>query len=173
MADATPESLDHTTAPRETGAPKGGRPAIVVLQRGGQGESPRGTLNRQARALDQRWPLTPEQRAEIVQTALELLRDGKSAQRTRLAAARVLVAADQVNVRREATEAADGRQQSADATALLKEGFRSPEARALLARLTELGCLPAPQAGADQATATSDNTNYVQSSDNPPDSPVQ
>lgn len=57
-------------------------------------------LNLMVRAMSERWPITPEKRDEMIQAAQEVMRSAKSA-RTKLAAMKVLLMADALNVRTE------------------------------------------------------------------------
>lgn len=57
-------------------------------------------LNMQERAIRERWPITPEKRAEMIQRAQEIMQLAKSP-RTKLAAMKVLLMADAMNLKSE------------------------------------------------------------------------
>jgi len=59
-----------------------------------------GDLNMEERAIRERWPITPEKRAEMIARAQEIVQLAKSP-RTKLAAMKVLLMADAMNLKSE------------------------------------------------------------------------
>lgn len=69
---------------------------------GGQGELTRGELVLVARAIRNDWPISNDVRAKLVSQMVWLM--DNSDERYQVAAAKVLVAADAINARRESTD---------------------------------------------------------------------
>ena len=108
------------------------------------------------KALKEDWPLTASERREVIQEALAVLRSDQSP-RCKMTAARVLVAADLVNVRREGLSS---RERSADldsALTSLQSMLSSPESRRLLAQLAQAN-LAGPPGAQDGSTVVGGST---------------
>jgi hypothetical protein len=92
------------------------------------------------RAVSEGWPILPELRARVVQEC-EAILDMRAASPRLLAlklhAARLLVQADAVNVRRERTAVAERGQEVSAQVGALHELLASPEGRRALCALTE------------------------------------
>lgn len=101
------------------------------------------------RAVNHAWPVGPQERQEVVDAAMRVLRNSGSEVRV-LAAAKVLVQADLVNVRREANQIAERSQDVAAATAALRAALASPAARDALANLSDQLCQEQPGGQAHQ-----------------------
>ena len=82
-----------------------------------------------------RWGLTDDERREIIAAMMRVVRESRS-DRSMVMAARVLVAADAVDAKREATTLEDQRGQQHVAVAALRTALGSPQARAALAGLS-------------------------------------
>jgi hypothetical protein len=82
-------------------------------------------LRMEERALRHRWGLTPEQRQEIMDCALEIVRTAPS-RRDRIAAMRVLVHCDEIDRRREAQEAQAQAASHAQQASVLKQLLATP-----------------------------------------------
>jgi hypothetical protein len=111
----------------------------------GQGDLAPPTSSRRDLALERRafqegWPITPEVRQQVVDEAINILQTAKSTAR-RLAAVRVLIAADSVNVRREANAVTERNGERATTADMLGSTYRAAlenaVTRELLIRLDE------------------------------------
>jgi hypothetical protein len=133
----------HLTPPRPSRY--AGRMAPNLILHAGQGDIAPRTSSRRDLALERRafregWPITPEVRQQVVDEALNILQTARSPAR-RLAAARVLIAADTVNVRREANAVMERNGERSALTDVLGATYRAAlenaETRELLIRLDE------------------------------------
>ncbi len=108
---------------------------------GGQGEVSRSDLRLADMAMRHEYPLTDEIRLNIVSTAHGILMASEDP-RWQLLAAKVLLTADSVNVRRETNRVAERQTDVHEATVLLREAMKTPEARKLMAGLSDEICKP-------------------------------
>jgi hypothetical protein len=93
------------------------------------------------RAVRERWPITDQIRQLVVDEAARIVQTGRTPA-LQLAAAKVLLAADLVNARREANPDEERIQEARAHADRLREALSNPEARELLARLAEIQCNP-------------------------------
>ncbi len=107
----------------------------------------RGNLGSLARVLKDhistRYPIDPDTRNEVIQLAKRLM--NSASERVQIAAVKVILLADQVNVRREANDLQEQGQDSLLATAKMRAALASPEARAAMAAVTAAVCAQSPQ----------------------------
>ena len=61
-------------------------------------ENKRSEFRMEARAIRERWPIPPAARVNLLRRVLEVLRDEKSTKRDKIAAARVIIQADGLNL---------------------------------------------------------------------------
>jgi hypothetical protein len=108
------------------------------------------------RAAREGWNVPPEARREAIEAALAVIRYSAVA-RDRIAAARLLVAADSCDIRRDALARADRRAERAEASRAVAALLASPEARAAIAALSE-GRAPALEPSATGQAASSEQT---------------
>ena len=92
-------------------------------------------------AANDRYPIDETTRNEVIETAKRLMKSGN--ERVVAAALRVLLLADQVNVRRERNEIAEEGTALAASTARLRVALGSQEGREALAAVTAAVCGPA------------------------------
>ena len=113
--------------------------------RKGEDGPARGNLGVIARTLEHhindRYPIDEKTRNDVIETAKRLMRSGN--ERVVAAALRVLLMADQVNVRRERNEIAEEGTALAASTARLRVALGSQEGREALAAVTAAVCGPA------------------------------
>src|SRR5262245_18984668 len=112
------------------------------IQYAGQGDGVSGIISRRDLALARRafregWPITPEIRQEVVGRVLGILRAAKSPSR-QLCAARVLIAADALNVRREANDVQESTAESTSVRDVAARLLATAEGRDLAARQAAL-----------------------------------
>jgi hypothetical protein len=106
------------------------------------------------RAVTHRWDVHADRREKALQAAEAILDDPTSSKYHRLAAAKLLVAADGVNVRREANQVAERSGDDAARVAALRTALQSPEARAWLAAGASVLSPPASETTVDAPAAT-------------------
>lgn len=92
------------------------------------------------RAFQNDYPITPDIRKLVVNQAAIILGTAKN-KRTRLTAAKVLIAADGMNIKRLLVEVEDRRNDILESTAMLREAMKNPVARELLAKLSDQTCV--------------------------------
>jgi hypothetical protein len=95
-----------------------------------------------SRALGNRWNLKPEVRQEVVGVLLAVVRDPDATRYQRVTAARALMMADAIDVRRERTEVIERGQDTATGIASLRALMDTPAGRAALDQLIDQ--LPGP-----------------------------
>lgn len=120
--------------------------AVEALSQEGRGEvyGRRADLRLARKAMRQDWPITPDIRERVVAAALGIMSNPAVGSQRQLAAARLLVAADSVNARREATAVTERQGEVSAATQVLRAALASPEARQALASLSESASDQAP-----------------------------
>ena len=100
------------------------------------------------RAIREGWPVAEDVRADVVEMAIACVRDPLASPNRRIAAARLLVLADTVNVRREAIASEEHRAEISASTSVLRAALQTPAAREALAQLAaEMPALPEPFTG--------------------------
>ena len=134
-----------TMNPPQNGCDRGeGRGSSTLPS--GQDNLP-GTLGMllEERAITQGWAIPDGVRQAVVARAARTINDPNASDRSAMAAGRLLVAADSVDVRREAIHARERRSRLHEASLLIREAITIPEIRSALAQLTQQAIQPAPE----------------------------
>jgi hypothetical protein len=108
---------------------------------GGQGEVTRSDLKLANTAIRNEYQMTPEIRQNIIGQAHTILMFSDS-ERWQLLAAKVLLTADSINVKREAVRVQERQTDVMEATAGLREAMKSPEVRKMLVAFSDQVCSP-------------------------------
>jgi hypothetical protein len=87
------------------------------------------------------WPVTDELRKKVLEMAEKLICDENVSSLRKIAAGRLIINADAVNARREATEVQRRAGEVARSTAALRAALSDPAVRAALAAATESLCV--------------------------------
>lgn len=132
---------------------------------GGRGETSFTPTRRDFRmiatAMDKGYPISADIRRLVVNKAALIVLNSPSV-REQLAAMKVIVAADQVNARRETNQISEKHNDVLAATAVLRAAMQSPEVRERMARESDAVCeLPLPSAASVMAEAVSDDLEAV------------
>ena len=97
------------------------------------------------RAIREGWPIRPSLKAKAVRELEAVIDDPSAGALRKVSAVRALIAADQVNAKREATEAATQTHAQGQHASLFRAALATPEGRAALAALTHsMAHSPAP-----------------------------
>jgi hypothetical protein len=110
-----------------------GEPYEPNEQHGGTGGvavyTTRADMRMVAKAIRERWPVTEEVRKRCVDDAVAILDDAQANHRTRIAALRLLLAADAVNVSRERNEVSATTGEQSAAAAVLRAALATNAAQ--------------------------------------------
>ncbi len=137
-ADAPHEGQDRQDRKSASPAPRvveRGLGSVYPSSREGGGRLGKSDCVLIEKAMDRDWYMTPEERREVIEAALDTVRAGPT-HRDRMAGARVLIAADAQNARRERTASLAEHHDRQDTTAALRAILATPEGRATLAELS-------------------------------------
>lgn len=108
---------------------------------GGQGGHIRSEMKLAEIAIRDEYPIGPEIRQKIIDKAFGIL-IGSESERAQLSAAKVLIAADTLNAKREAIQIEERQTDIMEATAVLREAMKSPEVRKAMASISDHVCGP-------------------------------